>query len=577
MGSEPMISNALIKRTVALLGRTHKLKRPLVSDLNTAVDPRTGKDIHAISVVSAADGNGPAYRAIVDDDGNPVEAADSLFDRGRDAAEPVTPGHIHAGPGAVKIDPDHNVLTLNQGDTFNESITVTIPKNAAAPRADVYFLADTTASMGGIINAVRTGANTILTALSGLGVDLAFGVGNYKDFPHDPYAFQHQLSPTNVAANVTAAINTWSASGGFDSPEAQLYALDRLAVPPGGAIGWRAGAKRIIVWFGDVPGHDPICAAISGAAAAITEATVTANLTGENITVIAISTANPGLDGDPTAGAVDYTAACGPPAGTPGQGTRLAAATGGTFVTGINPTNIVNTIIGLVSAAVSSINNVRLVPSASIAPFVASITPAGGYGPLQGDREHVLKFEVRFTGTVPCKPDPQVFTGTLDVVADGAVIAAKRVEITVPACAKAFVYSVKFVCGTQAECGCECAPVRPGHYATEINIHNYSGKEVQIRKRVIPVVLAGAAAGREPRAAGVRAEDKITLPPHSATMDDCCRIGELLFGGASASLTIGFLEITASAEVAVTAVYTSTGPQPGAVSIDVEEIRGRQA
>jgi hypothetical protein len=383
------------------------------------------------------------------------------------------------------------------------------------------------------------------------------------------------VSPTNVAATVTAAINTWSASGGVDSPEAQLFALDRLAEPPGGTIGWRAGAKRIIVWFGDVPGHDPICAAISGGPAAITEASVTTKLTAENITVLAISTANPGLDGDPTAGANDYIAACGPPGGTAGQGTRLAAATGGTFVTGIDPTNIVNTIIALVSAAVGSINNVRLVPSASIAPFVASITPAAGFGPLPGDREHVLKFEVRFIGAVPCKPEAQVFTGTLDVVADGKVIAAKRVEITVPACA--FVYSVKFVCGTQAECGCECAPVRPGHYATEINIHNYSRKEVKIRKRVIPLVMAGAPLGREPRAAGVRAEDKIVLPPHSATMDDCCRLGELLFGGPSPALTIGFLEITASAEIAVTAVYTASGPQSGAVSIDVQEIKGRRA
>ena len=431
--------------------------------------------------------------------------------------------------------------------------------------------------MGGILNAVQTGANNILTVLNGLGIDLAFGVGNYKDFPKDAYAFQHQLGPTPVAADVTAAINAWAALGGFDGPEGQLFALDSLAVPPGAPIGWRAGSKRIIVWFGDVPGHDPICAAISGAPADITEVTVTGKLTLETITVLAISTATPGLDGDPKNGAVDYAAACGPPGGTPGQGTRLATATGGAFVTGINPGDIANTIIGLVSAAVASINNVKLVPSASIAPFVASVAPPGGYGPLAGDLDHTLTFEVKFFGKIPCRNEAQVFNGSLDLVADGVVVGAKPVEITVPRCKpREFVYSVKFVCGTQPVSPCDCLSIRPGHYATEINIHNFSAHEVKIRKRVIPVVLASAPAGREPASAGPRASDSITLPPHTATMDDCCRLAELLLGtGSTNALNIGFLEITASAEVAVTAVYTSSGLDSGGISIDVQDVAGR--
>ena len=63
--------------------------------------------------------------------------------------------------------------------------------------------------------------------------------------------------------------------------------------------------KLLMVWFGDAPGHDPICTAVSGAPG-ITEATATAKLVAQGITVLAISTANPGLDGDPKAGAADY-------------------------------------------------------------------------------------------------------------------------------------------------------------------------------------------------------------------------------------------------------------------------------
>jgi hypothetical protein len=260
-----------------------------------------------------------------------------------------------------------------------------------------------------------------------------------------------------------------------------------------------------------------------------------------------------------------------------GQGTRIANATGGAFATGINASNIVNTIIGLVTGAVAVIGKVKLVPPASVAPFVTSITPAGGYGPLAGDQEHTLTFQVRFTGTAPCKPEAQVFTGTIDVVADGMVVARKKVQITVPPCR--FVYSVKFVCGEQPECDCECAPVQPGRYATEINIHNFSVTEVRVLKRFVPLVRAGAPASGEPSVATTRAEDKIALPPQTATMDDGCRIAELLLGAPSPSpmpLTIGILEIEASGELAVTAVYTTSSVGSGGVSIAVEQIPGRR-
>jgi hypothetical protein len=136
---------------------------------------------------------------------------------------------------------------------------------------------------------------------------------------------------------------------------------------------------------------------------------------------------------------------------------------------------------------------------------------------------------------------------------------------------------VKFVCGEQSDDCCHCAPVRPGHYATEINIHNFHDREVSILKQVIPLVLAGAARGREPQTAGVTAREKILLPAHSATMDDCCRILDLLLGAKPAApvpLTIGLLEITSPVKLALTAVYTATAPGSGSISVDVESIAG---
>jgi hypothetical protein len=565
--SKPMKKpSPLAERALELLQKTRKLRKPVLVHSAHVVDPATGETVHEFVGVSSADPNGPSYRVILGADGSPrkhVPGPDALTL----ASRPISVGRpVLAAP--VTIEPAVNVLTLNPSDTLEETITVTIPKNAGTPKADIYFLADTTGSMGGVLAAVQAGANNILTTLNGMGLDLMFGVGNYKDFPPAaPSPFTHQLSPTNIAASITAAIGAWTATGGGDIPEGQLLALDRLAEPPGGAIGWRAGAKRIIVWFGDAPGHDAICTAITGLPP-ITEASVTAKLVAEQIVVLAISTATPGLDDNPVPISTDYTGTCGAPGGAAGQGTRLATATGGAFVTGINPATIVTTIISLVTAAVSGINNVKLVPSATIAPFIVSITPAGGFGPLSGDVEHVLKFEVKFRG-IPCRDKDQVVSGTLDVVADGVVVASKKVQITVPACAPRTVrYSVKFVCGVQEE-GCGCDPVRPGRYATHISIHNHSSETVEVRKRVIPVVLAGAPVGREPRVAKARAEDAVKLPPHTATMDDCCRITELLFGAPVDGLNIGLLEIIASRDVSVTAVYTTD------TSLDVTPVEGR--
>lgn len=227
--------------------------------------------------------------------------------------------------------------------------------------------------------------------------------------------------------------------------------------------------------------------------------------------------------------------------------------------------------------------NVKLVPVGPIAPFVTSINPPAGYGPLTGRQPETLRFEVVFTGP-PCTNEVQVFTGALEVVATlpnngGQVVVAKKsVRITVPECEPAalYSYSVKFVCGVQEDCACACSSVRPGVYATEINIYNPHPTEAAIRKQFVPVVFAGTVVGREPAVVDAKADDKIVLRPRTATMDDCCRIAALLLGGTPEGrlpVTIGFLEIVSNQELAVTAVYTATELKSGSLSIDVEQVR----
>lgn len=544
-----------------------------------------GQQVRLYRGVSKSDPNGPQYLAGFDAGG--AELTAEMLSAAISTLEPRFPigaaGTTVAASPAVTINPKENVFTLAEGETIQESVIVNIPADAGVKKADIYFLADNTGSMDSFIAAVKAGASTILNSLPA-GIDFAAGVGNYQDFPqpNSPYAFKHQLSPVAVPANnaaIVGAINAWIADQGSDTPEGNFFALDRLAIPPAtGPIHWRPGSKRIIVQFGDAPSHDPICTNFTGDATNITEGSVTAKLQAEKISVIAISTASPGLDDDPNASSADYGSCT--PAGLAGQASRIALATNGAFATTLNPANIVGTIINLITAAVSQINNVNVVATGATAPLVVSISPAGGYGPLAGDKDHSLQFDVVFKAP-PCKFEvTQIFNGALDVVADGSVVASKPVSITVPPCKprEVFSYSVKFVCGTAAKCGCACGPVRPGVYATEINIHNIQDVEAPLRKFVTPVVLAGAAAGREPGFVARKASDKIVLPPHTATMDDCCRLAELLLGATTDSLplTIGFLEIISPVELSVTAVYTATDADSHAISIDVEQIDAKK-
>ena len=147
-----------------------------------------------------------------------------------------------------------------------------------------------------------------------------------------------------------------------------------------------------------------------------------------------------------------------------------------------------------------------------------------------------------------------------------------------------FAYSAKIVCGRQAESGCCCAAgVRPGVYATEVNIQNLNLVTAPIVKFVLPLINSGAVVAREPNVADPatlrgRGVDVIKLPPLGATMDDCCRIAELLLGaapGGDAALTIAILTIVSPFELSVSVVYTANPLSGDGVSIDVEYLPSR--
>jgi hypothetical protein len=572
---------ALRKGALASLSKQFEGRKAEIVSEETDTVASSKETLRRFIVRPADQPNGPHSTIVLDSAGKTVDLAKLSAAEGR-AFFPVDLPKIELPKGIldklVTIDPKVNDIHLDECG-FRERITVTIPAQPIRQKVDVYFLADNTGSMTGAIASVQAGATTIMNTLAGTVPDIQFGVGNYRDFldssnaPVTLPAFQNQQVVTANQAAVLTAINAWHASEGGDLPEADLYGLHQAANPA--VSGWRPGAMKFIVWFGDAPGHEPVCAAVWGGGFNITRATVindlkavTAPTQPNGIAVLAISVgAGAGLN-DVSSGGYP---GC-PSNGLGNQATDITTASGGSLTTGVNPSAVAAAILNALIAAIQ-IQNVNLVPSGAIVSFVTSITPAGGYGPLDPTKPHTLTFDLVFERNAErCSLRDQVFTGSIDVVADHVVVAKKPTKITIPKCR--YHYVVKFVCGTNEMKDEGCSPVRPGRYATEINIYNGHCSTAEIEKHVVPVVLKGEPIGREPRLSEERARDQIKLPPRTATMDDCCRLAELLKQPVTLNgpLTIGFLEIISNVPLTVTAVYTASGFRDDSVSIDVEQI-----
>lgn len=176
-------------------------------------------------------------------------------------------------------------------------------------------------------------------------------------------------------------------------------------------------------------------------------------------------------------------------------------------------------------------------------------------------------------------------------------------------------YSVKFVCGESKGPVREAKDfgeglVKPGNYATVINIHNYTYKEVGLRKKV--VVLARdpfqatinnviqqfppfrARETEDPGTVGQPQEHyRKLLKPDGATFDDCTALWNMAFPGFPLTsiptpmpFFEGYLVILSPLDIDVDTVYTAesyttnapagVANQSTGISIDVERTNGKR-
>ena len=151
-------------------------------------------------------------------------------------------------------------------------------------------------------------------------------------------------------------------------------------------------------------------------------------------------------------------------------------------------------------------------------------------------------------------------------------------------------YAAKFVCGWQQPAPAGANPqgeftVKPGNYATDINIHNPNYKQVPIRKKFIITVQNGQAIANEPAQVEPRRIVTMTLGADMVTMDDCNNLWKYSFPAGpppgQMPLTIGYLVVLSPVDLDVDVVYTANAPgdmatTPTGVSIDVERVAGKR-
>ena len=122
-----------------------------------------------------------------------------------------------------------------------------------------------------------------------------------------------------------------------------------------------------------------------------------------------------------------------------------------------------------------------------------------------------------------------------------------------------FVYSVKFVCGVQGVPSSQFPPpheptVKPGNYATAINVHNYHVATAGTSLRKKAVIALPESVNPRGRISTIVGEK---LGANQALTVDCNEIAKLFVGVALPPFIDGFVEIVSPVQLSVAAVYTS--------------------
>ena len=304
--------------------------------------------------------------------------------------------------------PNPVAVTLQAG--ASTTVHKTLHLDALPGAADIIIAIDTTASMSGAIAQAKAQASQLCTDVQNQIPGARFAVFDFRDVPDRP-ATQGVLILTPVftssCAAVQAAINTMSAGGGGDIPEAYNWVFNKAYTDPALDASRNPDAVQFLVVLGDAPPHNspapavaPACGNTPPADAGITSDSEIAGLNANDITLLMIS--------------------YGPVLGCYQQ---LAGATGGTAVS--SGGDLSGEIISQIREAAAHIDNVDLVVSGMCPPVGIAFNPAPPYGPL------TAPVDIAFDEVITAPTVPGVYTCTITAVVDGTPRATQTVNVTV--------------------------------------------------------------------------------------------------------------------------------------------------
>lgn len=219
---------------------------------------------------------------------------------------------------------------------------ISLAFTATPLQTDFYLLSDATGSMSTAIHTAKTQFADLVKIFADR-TSVAFGAGIFRDEVELDDGFQNLQAISTDLEATRKAIASMTAIGGIDAPEANLVALYKIATE--NKIGWRPRSRKILVYFGDNPGHEASC--FDGIT--MNREKVIGALKAKGITVIGISyksSYQPGLDG------ATFNYRCGGSrVNTPaGQATAITKGTNGVLITSSNQALLVSNINSAVKA-----------------------------------------------------------------------------------------------------------------------------------------------------------------------------------------------------------------------------------
>lgn len=327
-------------------------------------------------------------------------------------------------------------------------------------RADIFFLVDTTGSMGTAISNVTSSLSTVIVpGVNDAIVDAVMGVGDYRDFAIDPFgqpgdwSFEMRQTMTSDVAAVQAALRTLRAGGGGDLPESGTEGLFHAVSGTGcvdgfGEACFREMSHPIIVLVTDAQIHNgPDRANDYGSAvpAAVEWADAIAALNAENVKVVGVA-----VDPAPFPLPFPIPLAAEPDLEALAMATDSRSSTGSLTVfpatSGAVSESVIGGIVDLVGAATQDVSARKIdddTDALDATQFILRITPLRAtratrfddttfYGVAGGT---TVTFDVTFQNNIaPSTDRVQLYRCFIEVfdVATGTALDRRNVYIVIP-------------------------------------------------------------------------------------------------------------------------------------------------